>query len=378
MAKVLDDLFRPAVHGVGVGLLCQGARFEGFALLFEGLDLGVDRGSEVVVFVVELFGGFDGLFAQLGELADSFGNGLAGGAFEAHGGFADQLQVSSGYLAGADGLLEGAGGGALRGTRGGGKGFGHVLQLAHRCTGCVAGEDDGIGEGVGLFAALVVRRADDAHRGGQDGEGVDEANDVAAHGAGGVASATEHVYELAALLHEHGKRGLPRGNAGGNVGKLGRHAAQGVFELVGGERHVHHAGDGGFLLGGGDVELVEIGAQGIDADAALACDGFVVAGGGRAAGFGGGGGALNAADDGFCAAIKLGGGFFSGAAQAVEPFTGLGAGGAHGRGHIVGALLDFGKAFFGLRGVDFDADLYFAVFSCHRCRLALPGARPAP
>ena len=128
-AEVGDHCVGPAAHGVGVGLLGHGAGFEGLALLFQRLDLGVDRGGEVVVLFVELFGGLDGLAAKLGEVVDGVLDVGADGAVELDGGLGDKLDVAGGNLAGPGSGGDGFGRGALGAAGGGRGGLGHVLQL---------------------------------------------------------------------------------------------------------------------------------------------------------------------------------------------------------------------------------------------------------
>jgi len=212
VAKACHHLIRPPNHRVGVGLLGHGAGFEGLALLFQRLDLGVDGGGKVVVLFVELFGGLDGLAAQLGEAFDGVGDFQPHRLVELDGSGRDELDIAGGDLAAVGRCGDGLIGSTLGRTGSSRDGAGHVLQLPHGRTGGIARHDDGAGQGVGFFAALVVGNAKGPSSGSGKGEGVDEADDVATQRPGGIACAAEHVSELAALLQEDGEGLLATGN----------------------------------------------------------------------------------------------------------------------------------------------------------------------
>ena len=211
-AEVGNHLVSPAAHCVGVGLLCHRAGFEGLALILKRLDLGVDGGGEVVVLFVEFFGGIDRLAAQLGKALDGVGDFQANGLVQLDGSGRDKLDIAGGDLAAVRRCGNGLIGGALGCTGASSDGAGHVLQLAHGRAGGIARHDDGAGQGVGLFAALVVGHAKRARSSSGKSEGVDEADDVATQRPGGIACAAEHVSELAALLQEDGEGLLATGN----------------------------------------------------------------------------------------------------------------------------------------------------------------------
>ena len=80
------------------------------------------------------------------------------------------------------------------------------LELPDGRAGGVAGQDDGLGEGVGLFAALVVGERKNTSGASGNRERVDKARDVAAERLRCRSDAAKRVFELTALLEKDRQR----------------------------------------------------------------------------------------------------------------------------------------------------------------------------
>ena len=105
-------------------------------------------------------------------------------------------------------------------------GGGHAVEFVGGDAGNIAGQNKVLLELVHFRRASVsgiTDAADCSHRQIQRGQ---QPDNVAAKGFCRSTGTAEHIFELPALLQEHGQRGLAAGNGRGDVSELRRDAAQ--------------------------------------------------------------------------------------------------------------------------------------------------------
>ncbi|MNJ46084.1 hypothetical protein D3C77_412050 [compost metagenome] len=193
----------------------------------------VDRRRQEVVLVVQLFGGSDRVFGDLGELGNSRINGSACGLFHIQCGFRDRFEAAAGDLAvtGELGQHFSCGTGS---ADGGTDLLSHGRQLISAGACGVTGEDDRLVVLTRLFAALVVGKGQRASGSCCDGERINQAKHIAAQGLRRRRDAAEHILELASLLQQHSQRCLAALQRNENVSKLRRHPTERCGVLLGG------------------------------------------------------------------------------------------------------------------------------------------------
>lgn len=322
VAELLDDLRRAAFDGGVVGFLSDLGSLGASALLFQRLDLLVQALGEEAGGLVELERGLQRVLAQLGEGLRGFGHCRAADLLQVDGGQGEALDAFGADTPAPGELGQGFGGLALGGAEQI-QALGHAAELADREAGLIAREHQRLVELLGLLGAGEEARAQGQCGAGRDGDGVDEAEHVAAQGFGCRARTAEGVLELAALLQKHRERRLAGGQAGGDVGELRRDLAQCRSGCLGRHAHVAQAGGGGGLRGLGLLEAVQVWLEGVAADAALLGDGLEVSGAAAASRLGGSGGALDAGDDGLCSPVELLRGVLDGLGEPIHALAGL-------------------------------------------------------
>ena len=216
---------------IGKGFLGQGSRISGAPLLFKGFDLLVGGAGEVAHRLVELDGGRQRRFAQLGKALHSLFRSLPPCTLKLDGGLGSQLQARSRDLPGGRQLVEHGSGIALR-ARHAVERLGHEHEPPSRHPGLVAGGDECVGECLGFLRPLIRSHSQRSPRRCCCGKRVDHAHDVPAQRTGGGADTAEHVFELAALLQQYGHGCLPALQRHHNVGELGGHPAQCCCSLL--------------------------------------------------------------------------------------------------------------------------------------------------
>ncbi len=140
-AQVLDDLIRPLVHSLAIGVHGELGSTQRVPLPLQGSDLLVHRGRQVVIAVIELLRRLDRIIGQLGELGHGFRNGLTSRLLHSNRSGSDLFDLLDRELTcGSD--LRQRGHSFVPCTVHFGKRCGHRCQLPSAGAGIVAGQDD--------------------------------------------------------------------------------------------------------------------------------------------------------------------------------------------------------------------------------------------
>ena len=366
----MQHLCAAALQGAVVGVLRQGCGLGVLPQVLRGLDLLVSALGQVIHALVELDRRAQRVFGQVGKVfGDVFGCD-AEGLFGLNSGGSKVFEAGAAHAARCGQGGQGCCGLAHVFAKARPNRFGQRRQLPHAGTCGIARQQQRLSEFVSLFTALRISQGQ--HPTGSSGhrEGVDEPHHIAAQRLGGVAHATKHVFQLTALLQQHGHGGLAALQAGDDVGELSGHTAHGGGGLLGAHAHVALSDFDG-------AKLIQVGLEHVSVDAALAGQGLEIFGRAFFSRLHGGGGALHAGNDAVGGAVELLGPGVGTIANAAHSLACRLCGLAHRIGHAFASALHSLEAFFGRTGVNAYLQLRFACVSHCCCSIGfVQGLRP--